>query len=82
LVAKHVHLVRQIWDLGMFRQKLKRDPNAREYTDLSLTPIVADEFDSYEMFKATESAKSAVSKVRHPDEPRETGRNVLVTIKP
>jgi hypothetical protein len=82
LVAKHVHLVRQIWDLGMFRQKLKRDPNAREYTDLSLTPIVADEFDSYEMFTATESAKSAVSKVRHPDEPRATGRNVLVTIKP
>ncbi len=66
LIAKHASLLRQIWRLGWFRQKLKRDPDARDYTDLALTPVMDDEFDSYEMFSNTESAKSLVSKTRHP----------------
>ena len=70
LVWKHLRLARQIWRLGTFRQKLKRDPKARQYTDLALTPVMADEFDAYEMFSSTESAKSAVSKVRQPGDAR------------
>jgi hypothetical protein len=66
LIAKHAGLLRQIWRLGWFRQRLKRDPAARDYTDLSLTPVADDEFDHYEMFSNTESAKSLVNKTRHP----------------
>jgi radical SAM superfamily enzyme YgiQ (UPF0313 family) len=64
LISKHLQLARQLWDLGRFRQRLKRDPNARDYTDLALTPVVEDDFDSYEMFSNSESAKSAASKAR------------------
>jgi hypothetical protein len=49
LVSKHVQLARQIWRFGRFRQRLKRDPNARDYTDMALTPVMANEIDSYEM---------------------------------
>ena len=66
MVAKHVKLARQIWRLYRFRRQLKRDPNARNYMDLALTPVLADEFDSYEMFSVSDSAKSAVAKARGP----------------
>ena len=59
LVSKHLRLLRQIWDLYRFRRELKRDPNARNYTDRALSPVLADEFDSYEMFSTSEAAKSA-----------------------
>jgi hypothetical protein len=45
---------------------LKHDPEARNYTDLALTAVVDDEFDSLELFTATAAAKSAVTKVRNP----------------
>jgi hypothetical protein len=64
LISKHVQLARQIWDLGRFRQRLKHDPHARDYMDLALTPVAEDDFDSYEMFSNSESAKSAASKAR------------------
>ena len=81
LVAKHLKLSRQIWRLGMFRQHLKRDPNARLYTDLALTPVLADEFDAYEMFSTTEAAKSEATKMRKPAESRATAQNLLVNIE-
>ena len=81
LVAKHLKLSRQIWRLGMFRQHLKRDPNARLYSDLALTPVVADEFDAYEMFSTTEAAESEATKMRKPAESRTTAQNPLVNIE-
>ncbi len=77
LVAKHLKLLRQIWRLGMFRQHLKRDPNARLYSDLALTPVVADEFEAYEMFSTTESAKSEATKMRKPAESRVPNQNLV-----
>ena len=47
--------------------RLKADPNARNYTDLALTPVMDDDFDSLEMFTVSAAAKSAVTKVRKPD---------------
>jgi len=82
LVWKHMRLARQILRLGSCRRQLKRDPKAREYTDLALTPVLADEFDAYEMFSTSESAKSEVSKLRHPNEPGMERRPVLVNIAP
>jgi Radical SAM superfamily len=81
LVAKHLKLARQIWRLGVFRRHLKREPNARLYSDLALTPVLADEFDAYEMFSTTEAAKSEATKMRKPAESRATGQNLLVNIE-
>ena len=80
LVWKHARLLQQIGRLGMFRRRLKRDPEARKYTDLALTPVRADEFDSYEMFSKSEAAKSEVEKLRHPNEPHPSRQPVLVNI--
>jgi radical SAM superfamily enzyme YgiQ (UPF0313 family) len=48
LVMKHVTLAGLVWRYGKLRRQLKRDPNARHYTDLALTPVTED--DSEEMF--------------------------------
>jgi radical SAM superfamily enzyme YgiQ (UPF0313 family) len=46
---KHIKLAQLIWRYGRLRRQLKRDPNARLYTDAALTPFEQDEFDSLEM---------------------------------
>ena len=80
-VTKHIKLAQLIWRYGRFRQGLKRDPDARNYTDLALTPVVEDEFDSLEMFTVTDAAKSAVMKVRKQIEVREASRGVEARIE-
>jgi radical SAM superfamily enzyme YgiQ (UPF0313 family) len=80
LLYKHIKLAQQVWRFGRFRYRLKRDPDSRNYVDLALTPVVADDFDSFDMFKASESAKSAVMKVRHPNEARPASTSTLVKI--
>jgi hypothetical protein len=60
---------------------LRHDPLAREYSDLALTPVVSDEFDSYKIFSNTEAAKTAVAKVRHPSQFPVGGKTVLVAIE-
>ena len=64
LAYKHFKLAQAIWRYGRFRRGLKHDPNASNYTDLALTPVVEDEFDSLEIFNVNAAAKSAVTKVR------------------
>jgi len=68
LLYKHFKLAQSIWRYRSFVEKLKKDPNARSYTDVALTPVVEDDFDAFEMFQASESAKTEVSKLRHPSE--------------
>jgi radical SAM superfamily enzyme YgiQ (UPF0313 family) len=70
LVYKHVKLAQAVWRYRRFVVQLKADPNARNYTDLALTPVVEDDFDSFEMFTVSAAAKSEVNKIRHPAEPR------------
>ena len=68
LLYKHFKLAQSIWRYRSFVEKLKKDPNARNYTDVALTPVVEDDFDAFEMFQVSESAKTEVSKLRHPSE--------------
>jgi radical SAM superfamily enzyme YgiQ (UPF0313 family) len=68
LLYKHFKLAQSIWRYRSFVEKLKKDPNARSYTDVALTPVVEDDFDAFEMFQVSESAKTEVSKLRHPSE--------------
>lgn len=49
LIGKHVRLARMIAELFFERRRLKRAPNARGYMDLALTPVSADEEESFEM---------------------------------
>ena len=63
-IGKHFKLLKAVWRYRNFVNKLKKDPNKRNYMDLALTPVVDDEFDSFEMFSATAAAKTAVSKIR------------------
>ena len=35
-ISKHLKLARLIWRYGRFRRQLKRDPDARKYSDLAL----------------------------------------------
>jgi radical SAM superfamily enzyme YgiQ (UPF0313 family) len=64
IVWKHLRLAKQIWRLGMFRRKLKRDPNARNYTDLALTPVTGDEFETYEMFSPAKAREDHLVKIK------------------
>ena len=48
LLKKHFTLAQLVWKYGKFRRQLKRDPDARKYTDLALTPVTDD--DSEEVF--------------------------------
>jgi radical SAM superfamily enzyme YgiQ (UPF0313 family) len=57
LVMKHVTLAGLVWRYGKLRRQLKRDPNARHYTDLALTPVTED--DSEEMFVTSAHAHAA-----------------------
>lgn len=68
LISKHVRLAAAVWRFGRFRRSLKRDPNAVNYTDLALTPVMGEEFDSLELFNSSDAVKSAVIKIRgvHP----------------
>lgn len=71
IVYKHLYLLALVVRYGSFRQFLKRNKTAGEYTDLSLTPVVEGEYDALEMFAVTDSAKAAVDKMRQKEEQRE-----------
>ncbi len=64
LLYKHFKLAQAIWRFRPFAVKLRRDPEARNYTDVALTPVADEEFDSFEIFTATDAAKAAVMKMR------------------
>jgi radical SAM superfamily enzyme YgiQ (UPF0313 family) len=64
LVWKHMRLAKQIWRLGRFRQKLKSDPTARDYTDLALKPVTADELETYEAFSPAKVREESLVKIK------------------
>ncbi len=50
-VSKHYRFARLVWRYYWFRQSLKKDPNAVNYTDQALTPVADDELETLEMFQ-------------------------------
>jgi radical SAM superfamily enzyme YgiQ (UPF0313 family) len=64
VLYKHFKLAQAIWRYRPIAQKLRRDPLARKYTDVALTPVADEEFDSFEMFTASDATKSEVLKMR------------------
>jgi len=70
IAYKHFHLAGMIVRYGLIRRRLKKDPNAKAYTDLALTPVIEDEFDALEMFAVSDAARAAVEKKRWQDDQR------------
>jgi len=74
--AKVTKTLALLWRLDRSRRHILKDPKCREYTDLALTPVQADEMDTLEIFNATQGGRAAVAKVRqraellHSDAPR------------
>ncbi len=64
LVAKHVAIARVVLRMGAVRRQIKRDPQAREFRDLALTPVTESELDGFEMFNATKTARAAADKAK------------------
>jgi len=51
VIAKHIRLAVMTWELYRLRRELKRDPDARNYTDAALTPDSETELESLDLFK-------------------------------
>jgi radical SAM superfamily enzyme YgiQ (UPF0313 family) len=64
LLYKHISLARLVWRYGSFRRRLKRDPEARSYTDVALTPVDEDRSDEMELVAMVATEKSHVVEVQ------------------
>lgn len=64
VLYKHARLLSLIWRPYFVRHRLKRDPQAREYTDIALTPVQDEDYDELEMFSVNDAAISVVNKMR------------------
>jgi radical SAM superfamily enzyme YgiQ (UPF0313 family) len=53
LAQKHFQLAKLIFRYAFLRYRLKRDPDARNYMDLALTPVVDEKIDSREQTPTT-----------------------------
>ena len=80
VIDKHIKLAKAILRYRRIAVRLRNDPNSRNYMDLALTPVAADDFDSFEMFAANEAAKSTVVKIRGQAQGRAADKNTLVKI--
>jgi hypothetical protein len=51
LVYKHVRLAAQIVRFGRFRYQLKRDPEAKNFRDVALTPVLEEDTSTLELLR-------------------------------
>ena len=65
LVSNNLKYVQRLLKFHKVRRALERDPESKNYTDLSLTPVQDDEIEVLEIFNATESAHLDVEKEMH-----------------
>jgi len=60
------------WRLNRIRRRVQRDPAAKSYTDLALTPVLDDGADEeLEMFHLNQAAEAAVAKAKAETDARE-----------
>lgn len=60
-----------VWQAWRISQKVKNDPRRHAYTDIAITPVVAEELDSLALFQDTTGGEAAVAKKRSEDLARE-----------
>ncbi len=64
IVVKHWKMASLAWSMGRVRRAIRRDPEARNYRDVALTPVDENDFETLEMFNVSEAARIAVAKVK------------------
>ena len=82
LLYKHFKLAQAIWRYRPFAVDLRKNPAARNYTDVALTPVAEEEFDSLELFNADAATKSAVMQMRGRAAVHAAGESALQKILP
>ena len=75
-MVKHIRLLHFTSRLWLVRRKLKRDPKAKDYMDVALSPVNEEELDELEMFNATDAAAAVVSKLKQKKQQRADGQTV------
>jgi radical SAM superfamily enzyme YgiQ (UPF0313 family) len=55
-IYKHVRLAGQIVRFGRFRYRLKRDPEAKNYRDVALTPVLEEDTSTLELLRVLHDA--------------------------
>jgi hypothetical protein len=61
LIYKHYKMARLAWRFHWFKERLERDPNAKNYTDVALTPDSEEVTEALEMLTAHVAEKEVVS---------------------
>jgi hypothetical protein len=61
LVYKHYKMARLAWRFHWFKERLERDPNAKNYTDVALTPDSEEVTEALEMLTAHVGEREVVS---------------------
>lgn len=64
VLRKSVVALRVYMSFRRLAREVEQDPVGDAYTDIALTPVSDGELDEFELFTATDAAKSAVEKVR------------------
>jgi radical SAM superfamily enzyme YgiQ (UPF0313 family) len=64
LIAKHVKIAGIVWRMGRTRRAIKRDPKARLYRDLALTPVADGDLETLEMFQQNDATRAAAAKAK------------------
>jgi radical SAM superfamily enzyme YgiQ (UPF0313 family) len=64
LIAKHVKIAGIVWRMGRTRRAIKRDPKARLYRDLALTPVADEDLETLEMFQQNDATRAAAAKAK------------------
>ena len=64
LVVKHAKIASMVWRMGRTRRAIKRDPKARLYRDLALTPVADADLETLEMFQQNQSSRAAAAKAK------------------
>jgi len=70
IISKHARLFYWIFRMGLLRRAIKADPSRRAYTDLSVTPPGAHEFEDLDLYHDTMGGEGALEKMRKQDQAR------------
>ncbi len=64
-IYKHFKIVQVAWHFDRYKKRLQRDPNARNYTDVALTPDREDSSDVLEMLTTHAPPKTSVVQIQN-----------------
>ncbi|MDQ0327188.1 hypothetical protein J2R99_003057 [Rhodopseudomonas julia] len=76
--AKYLRFGAYAWKIHRMRKRIARDPEAKSYSDLAITPVIDAETETLEMFALNDQARAAVEKARRQAQERRQ-RDILAS---